>query len=50
MSNTADAKLKVMGKKPHFFASLRLPVHEYNLLKKGTGVRKGGKSVKTYHL
>jgi hypothetical protein len=37
----ADAKLKVMGKKPHFVSELKLPVKDFRKLKQGTGVRKG---------
>jgi len=37
----ADAKLQVMGKKPHFLSQLRLPASHYVRLKQGTGVRKG---------
>ena len=43
MYRTADAKLKVSGKKPKFLKQLRLPVKDYVCLKDGTGARKGGR-------
>ena len=37
----ADARLKVSGKQPYHVAALKLPVSDWKLLRKGTGVRKG---------